>query len=259
MNYYEILGINENSSNDEIKKSYRKLSLLHHPDKNNDPNSKNIFNNITEAYSILSDKNLKNNYDMKLNNVSSTIVPKIKKSNKEIISILNYELIITLEQSFNGGSFPLFIERIIFNQNIKEKEKETIYIDLIPGIDNDEIIILNEKGNMDNNGNYGILKVSIIIKKHELFERNGLDLILTKEISFKESICGFEKTIHHFNNGKFILKNKPGDIILNKSNKVIKNKGMNRNGNIGNLIIFFYVNLPNKLNESKLKLLEDIL
>lgn len=60
--YYKILEINKNSSNDEIKKSYRRLSKLHHPDINKNVDDK-FFKEIASAYSILSDSKLKNEYD----------------------------------------------------------------------------------------------------------------------------------------------------------------------------------------------------
>ena len=52
-NYYEILGINENSSQDEIKKAYRKLSKKYHPDVN--PQGEEKFKEISEAYEHLGD------------------------------------------------------------------------------------------------------------------------------------------------------------------------------------------------------------
>ena len=53
-NYYEILEINKNATQEDIKKSYRKLSLLHHPDKNdNSPESNKKFKEIKESYDYL--------------------------------------------------------------------------------------------------------------------------------------------------------------------------------------------------------------
>lgn len=62
--YYNILGVNENATQEEIKKSYRKLAVQYHPDKN--PNNKEAeekFKEISEAYDTLSDDNKKNQYD----------------------------------------------------------------------------------------------------------------------------------------------------------------------------------------------------
>jgi len=64
-NYYEILGVNENSTQDEIKKSYRKLAVEHHPDKGGDEEK---FKQIAEAYNTLGDETKRKQYDDIRNN-----------------------------------------------------------------------------------------------------------------------------------------------------------------------------------------------
>uniref|UniRef100_A0A6C0AXV5 J domain-containing protein n=1 Tax=viral metagenome TaxID=1070528 RepID=A0A6C0AXV5_9ZZZZ len=66
-NYYKILGINKNASDDEIKKAYKKMALKYHPDKNKSPDASEKFKEISEAYQILTTRdktsNLNNNFD----------------------------------------------------------------------------------------------------------------------------------------------------------------------------------------------------
>lgn len=59
-NYYLILGIDKDSNQQEIKKRYRGLSKTHHPDKGGD---EEIFKNVTEAYSVLSEVETKKTWD----------------------------------------------------------------------------------------------------------------------------------------------------------------------------------------------------
>ena len=64
--YYKILGIKKDATDGEIKKAYRKLALKWHPDKNpnNREEAEEKFKKINEAYSVLSDKNKRRQYDM---------------------------------------------------------------------------------------------------------------------------------------------------------------------------------------------------
>ena len=62
-NYYKILGVNRTSSEDDIKKAYRKLALKFHPDKNKESDAEEKFKEIAEAYEVLSDRTKKNKYD----------------------------------------------------------------------------------------------------------------------------------------------------------------------------------------------------
>ncbi len=63
--YYEVLGVNKNASEDEIKRAYRRLALRHHPDKNpeNHKQSEDKFKEICEAYEVLSDAQKRQAYD----------------------------------------------------------------------------------------------------------------------------------------------------------------------------------------------------
>ena len=62
--YYEVLGVSKNSSNDEIKKSYRRLAMKHHPDRNtDDSDAERKFKEAKEAYEVLSDSDKRAAYD----------------------------------------------------------------------------------------------------------------------------------------------------------------------------------------------------
>ena len=60
-NFYDVLGVNKNASQDDIKKAYRNLSKKYHPDRNGGDDSK--FKEINEAYDTLGDENKRKQYD----------------------------------------------------------------------------------------------------------------------------------------------------------------------------------------------------
>ena len=69
--HYEVLGIDANADETEIKKAYRSLSFKHHPDRSQDPDSSNIMQRINEAYEVLREPQSRQQYDAGLNGMHS--------------------------------------------------------------------------------------------------------------------------------------------------------------------------------------------
>lgn len=63
--YYKILGVSKDVSDEDLKKAYRKLAMKYHPDQNQgDKKAEESFKEVNEAYAVLSDKEKRRQYDM---------------------------------------------------------------------------------------------------------------------------------------------------------------------------------------------------
>ena len=255
----------------DLNQCYNKIILKYHKDNNND---QNLYNNINKYYNKLLEKlnnnlnnfsssfsnnNINNDYPITLNqntklyNQNSEL--NINNQNYIYIESITIDILITYEESYNGSTKPLNITRLINNYNIISKENETIYIDIPEGIDNNEIIIIENKGNCYNN-NYGNIKINIALNKHQYFIRDGLNLHYKKDITLKEALLGFTFEIIFLNNKKYIFKN---EYIISNNCKIIKNLGFKRNNFKGNLIINFNVNFPKYLSIDQKNQLNELL
>lgn len=61
--FYEILGVSRNATQEQIQRAYRKLARAHHPDVNKDPGAEDRFKDVSEAYNVLHDPETRRRYD----------------------------------------------------------------------------------------------------------------------------------------------------------------------------------------------------
>lgn len=304
-NYYSILEVPENASPDDIKKSYRKLSMMYHPDKNKqNPDCIGKFQKISEAYEILRDNEKRKEYDMRRknpffnminpngqHNINQNSVDELfsnlfgmpfgfmqgmNMGNQQNVRIfhngipinvqnINQAMLkpmpiiknvtIPIEKILTGTSVPIDVERWVTNGENKTFEHETIYVNIPKGIDEGEVIILRDKGNIINEELKGDVKLIIKIENNSEFKRNGLDLIFHKTISVKEALCGFSFEMKYLTGKIYTITNHSGNIINNGYNKIIPNMGFSRDEHTGNLIIVFEVKFPEKLSD---EIIEDL-
>ena len=126
------------------------------------------------------------------------------------------------------------------------------------GIDEGEIILLKDKGNVASDTNKGDLKIFVKIDNDTEFKRSGLDLVLEKTITVKEALCGFTFELKYLTGKIYTITNNSGNIISHGYKKLIPNMGLSRDGHTGNLLIIFDVKFPEKLSEEALTALKAV-
>lgn len=165
----------------------------------------------------------------------------------------------TLEQCYHGCNIPIEIERWVVANNMRSMEKETLYVNIHQGIDDNEQLIIPEKGNVFNDVK-GEVKIVIQITNETQFVRNGLDLVFNKTVTLKECLCGFSFDLTHLNGKKLCINNVNNPTVIKPNfNKVIPSMGMVRENSIGNMIIHFDVEFPDTLTAEQIAALSTIL
>lgn len=276
MSFYEVLGVPPTATSDQIKKQYRKLSLEHHPDRPTGNAAK--FKEINEAYENLSTDSKRKQYDVSLHPMPDIFEMLFKGGGMGMFSQgqpmfqpeamfqsymkpppLVMNATITLDQAYEGCNIPISIDRWIQTRQIKQLQQETFYIDIPKGIDSNECILIQNKGNMGPDGELGDVRLSFTITNPTKMERRGLDLLYVHNISLKEALCGCSFSFTHLH-GKVMTINSPkGNIISPSYKREVENRGMKRGECTGKLIISVNVLFPETLEESVLDKLIELL
>ena len=171
---------------------------------------------------------------------------------------INKNITIKLSQVLTGATIPLEIERWLMENGMKLFETETIYVTVPKGVDDGEMVLLKDKGNVINENCKGDIKIFVKIENDSIFRRAGLDLVLEKKITLKEALCGFSFEINYINGKSYTLNNNVGNIIPHGFKKVIPSMGLERDQHKGNMVIEFNVQFPEKLSESVITSLKNI-
>jgi curved DNA-binding protein len=286
IDYYKILGLEKNASQDNIKKAYRKLARKHHPDLN--PNNKEahkLFQQINEANEVLSDPEKRKKYDeygkdwkhaeqFEQAKQQSSQRRYSNEGGQQFSGDYDEEGFSDFFESLFGGSGGRRTSQTKFRGQDYNAElqvnftdaftthQQTITIDgknvriTIPaGIENGQKIKLKGYGSPGvNGGPNGDLYITFIIINKTNFRRDGNDLYATVDINLYTALLGGEITVDTLN-GKVKLKVNP--ITQNGTKIRLKGKGFpvyKSEGQFGDLFVTYNVNLPTNLTEKQKEL-----
>jgi curved DNA-binding protein len=266
MDYYEALKLPKNATAEQIKKQYRKMSLECHPDR--PKGNVEQFKVINEAYETLTDPQKRSSYD-KAGGFEAQLFEMIFGGQQQAAAFhdprvafcytgvsspppLSVVLEITLDQAYTGCLMPVSVVRTAQ----RRQETEVIYVQVPAGADDNELIVLKEKGDV---GQYCAGDVRVIIKvlnNSSKLTRKGLDLHYAQTITLKEALCGFSFELEYLQDKK-IKVNSSTVISPSNSSKIVPKMGMRRGGDVGNLVVMFTIVFPAALNEVQLKCAAD--
>tara|TARA_B100001989_G_C24532467_1_gene462409 strand:- start:723 stop:1643 length:921 start_codon:yes stop_codon:yes gene_type:complete len=167
-------------------------------------------------------------------------------------------VVISLVSAFEGITYPVEIERTVAQNGIKKIEKETLYADIPKGIDNNEIVLLKDKGNIIGERK-GDVKIHIKITNKSKFIRKGINLIMNKNITLKEALTDFKIEFDHLNGKKYKIDHTGNSIIYPNQEMRIKDMGMERNNRKGSLLIVFKIVFPQSLTDEQKEKIKKIL
>lgn len=112
---YKVLNVSKNASADDIKKSYKKLALKYHPDKNKSHDASDKFNEIREAYDILSDPVKRKMYDIEIASQNS-LENRWRGSYTELVMKTFEDMNESLIINMFGSVYPMYSNVIIIEE-----------------------------------------------------------------------------------------------------------------------------------------------
>lgn len=134
-----------------------------------------------------------------------------------------------------------------------------VKVEILPGIQNEQIIRIQGTGEAGERGaEAGDLYLHVRIKPHNLFDRQGDDLVIQKELNVVDLLLGKKVEVQTVSGGKLLLEI-PAQFNL-KENLRVPGEGMPRFGSYGrgDLLVDFLIRSPKKLNAKEKKILEDL-
>lgn len=288
--YYEVLGVAKDASADDIKKSFRKLAVKYHPDRNQgDTTAEEKFKEINEAYAVLSDVEKRKKYDtfgssdfhqqysqediFRNFDFSGTFKDMGMGGNEDIFSRLfggafrrgggasfrrppqrggdlSLEVTVAFREAANGAE-----KLVAFRRN---GTREELKVKIPAGVDNGSRIRIGGKGSDgENGGPNGDLFLEVKVTPDPVFTRDGGDLFVERTIRFSEACLGVSLEVPTLEDPKRIKVPagiQPGTKIRLKGCG-IKALGSNAKGD---LFVKIGIHVPEELDNSQKKRVEEL-
>lgn len=338
--YYQVLGLTRTATAEEIKKSYRKLALQHHPDRNpGDSESEELFKEASEAYQVLSNEQNRSKYDRfghsafeggqgfgDFSGFADEIFGDLFSaffggsggpgggSRGPRGRDLRYQLEVSMEEAFNGLEKEITIEKpspcetcngtgsreakapanckhcggggqIRVQQGFftlartcpvcsgrgtmiedpcpdcsgsaTSARTSELKVKIPPGIDNGQRLKLRNEGEIISDGPPGDLYVEVFVKPHEVYRRDGSEIVVDIPITYTQAVLGSEVEVPSLH-GEMTLKIPAGTT----SGKVFRLRGkgmMNmQTGRYGDEHVCVHIFVPQKVNDEQREILEQL-
>jgi curved DNA-binding protein len=237
-NYYDVLGVSKEASDQDIKRAYRKLAKQYHPDVNKDPGAQDKFKAIQEAFDVLSDSDKKANYDRYGNSEGPTFGQGYGGEAYGEGSAQFEDLF----RQFGGGSRTTsrtfgFEDMFgsFFNQAVEEDLDETVRVNVplsqltsdskvslrlqsgtvnvkIPqgAHEGQKLRLKGKSSKVGQTGDRGDVYVELHFTDDDTYRREGANVITVKRVRPLAFLDGTEVVVATLDGGRVKLKVKPG-------------------------------------------------
>lgn len=286
IDYYEILGVNKNATDDEIKKAYRKLARKLHPDLNpNDKEANKKFQQLNEANEVLSDPEKRKKYDQygkdwqyseQFENARQSGRRSARPGEQEFSGDFGDDFSDFFASMFGnpgGRRTQTKFRGQDFNSELRLSLKDAytthqqtlningknVRITIPAGVENGQVIKLKGYGGPGiNEGPNGDLYITFAIQNDPRYKRLGNDLHVIEDLGLYTAVLG----------GEVIVETLGGKIKLNIKTETqngtktrIKGKGYpvyKKEGEFGDLYITFNIKIPTGLTEKQKALFREL-
>lgn len=274
--YYEILGVDKDASSADIKKAYRKLALKYHPDRSDAKDAEERFKEINEAYQVLSDDKKKQAYDqfghaafsqasgMGANPFTGgarsgpfTYTYSYGGGGENPFADFDFGDPFEIFDTFFGGGFsrrarrPRYSLKVDFMEAISGTTKE-IEID-----DKKHKIKIPAGADDGTRIRFQDFDISIDVKPHERFKREGYDVYVDEKVPFTLAVLGGTKQVKTLDNG-LNLRIRPGT----QSHTLVRLRGEGirhiRGGGRGDFYVRLIVEVPEKMTKEQKELIKKL-
>lgn len=275
VDYYNILGIDRNASEADIKQAYRKLAMRHHPDRGGDQEK---FKEIQEAYATLSDPDKRHQYDNPQPQGGFHFGTGFPPGFEEMLNqfgfggggggggpfgfrqqpprrnqTLNIQTDISLEDAFHGKD-------MIANLTLPSGKDQMIEVKIPAGIADGNILRLGGLGDDSYQSMpRGDLHLRVNVRGHERFQRQGDDLVMPLEVDCIDAMLGKTVTVDTID-GKTLQVNIPAGVQYGQMLN-LPGQGMPKVSDArfrGRLLLTINITIPKFLTDQQKDLLRQI-
>lgn len=293
--YYEILGVNEDASTEDIKKAYRRLAKEYHPDSHpGDKAAEERFKEVAEAYEVLSDPKKRKQYD-EMRKYGAFVGGEGFDIHFGDFDGFKFHWDDRTKRGFTFDDFGGFED--LFSRIFRQREgfrredfspnrgqdlyaeieipfevaisggkrnitvshgnnRRTLAVNIPPGIEDGSQIRLRGQGAPGSQGTPpGDLIITIRVAKHPFFDRKGADIYCEVSIDVVQAILGTKIRVKTISGKKVELKVPPG--TQSGTTFRLKGLGVKTKDTRGDQFVKITVKVPTSINEKQRKLLEE--